>query len=238
MPDSPDAQAASIAATQPKLTPAPRGPGWRDPEKLLSETLAACASGIEKGTDFWIFAYGSLIWKPEFDFTEQRLATANGWHRALQMWSRLNRGTPECPGLVFALLPGGSCKGMAFRVPAAEMTRVVCGLWPREMVTGVYDPRFIGCRTAAGRISALAFTLQRSSPSYTGPLDANRYAQIFGQACGRFGTTLAYARATHEALQRAGIQDQALARLLNLADATPALPEPFRLPRAATSPSQ
>ncbi|WP_293606279.1 gamma-glutamylcyclotransferase, partial [Polaromonas sp. UBA4122] len=60
-------------------------------------------------TDLWIFAYASLIWRPEFEFAEERFAILRGYHRALKMWSRLNRGTPECPGLVFGLLPGGSC---------------------------------------------------------------------------------------------------------------------------------
>ena len=58
--------------------------------------------------DLWIFAYASLIWRPDFEFSEQRPAKLHGWHRALKMWSRINRGTPAVPGLVFALLSGGS----------------------------------------------------------------------------------------------------------------------------------
>ena len=69
--------------------------------------------------DLWVFGYASLIWRPEFEFAEQRPAQVRGYHRALKMWSRVNRGTPERPGLVFALLTGGSCKGMAYRVPRA-----------------------------------------------------------------------------------------------------------------------
>lgn len=60
--------------------------------------------------DLWIFGYGSLIWKPDFDYAERRPAKVHGWHRALKMWSRINRGTPECPGLVFGMLSGGSCR--------------------------------------------------------------------------------------------------------------------------------
>ncbi len=56
------------------------------------------------GGDLWVFGYASLIWRPEFDFLERRPARVHGWHRALRMWSRVNRGTPECPGLVFCLL--------------------------------------------------------------------------------------------------------------------------------------
>ena len=58
-------------------------------------------------SDLWIFGYASLIWRPEFEFAEKRPASVHGYHRALKMWSRVNRGSPECPGLVFALLSGG-----------------------------------------------------------------------------------------------------------------------------------
>ena len=68
--------------------------------------------------DLWLFGYGSLIWRPEFEFAERRPARVHGWHRALKMWSRVNRGTVANPGLVFGLLSGGSCHGMVFRIPA------------------------------------------------------------------------------------------------------------------------
>ena len=69
--------------------------------------------------DLWIFGYGSLIWRPDFEFAERRPAKVHGWHRALKMWSRINRGTPERPGLVFGMLSGGCCRGMVFRIPRA-----------------------------------------------------------------------------------------------------------------------
>ena len=166
--------------------------------------------------DLWVFGYASLIWRPEFEFAEQRRAHVHGWHRALKMWSRVNRGTPECPGLVFALLSGGSCHGMVYRVPRHEVLEVVSRLWLREMVTGVYDPRSLSCNTAKGPVQALAFTLSRHSPNYTGELSEARYQQIFSAACGRYGTTHDYARQTLEGLQGHGISDAALARLLRL----------------------
>ena len=166
--------------------------------------------------DLWVFGYASLIWRPEFEFVEQRRAHVHGWHRALKMWSRVNRGTPECPGLVFALLSGGSCHGVVYRVPRHEVLEVVSRLWLREMVTGVYDPRSLSCNTAKGPVQALAFTLSRHSPNYTGELSEARYQQIFSAACGRYGTTHDYARQTLEGLQGHGISDAALARLLRL----------------------
>src|ERR1700710_1627958 len=92
-------------------------PGSRDPSSLLAETM----KGWSAGDDMWIFGYASLIWRPEFEAAEERPATAFGWHRALEMRSRVNRGTPECPGLVFALVPGGSCHGRAYRIEQARV---------------------------------------------------------------------------------------------------------------------
>lgn len=167
-------------------------------------------------SDLWVFAYGSLIWNPEIDVAERRPLHVQGWHRALKMWSRINRGTPECPGLVFALLPGGSCRGIGLRIARRDADEALQRLWAREMLHAVYDPRWLHARDGHGSLRVLAFTLSRRSPSYTGVLDEARYRQIFREACGRYGTTLDYARATHDSLRQHGIHDAALARLLRL----------------------
>jgi cation transport protein ChaC len=88
-----------------------------------------------------VFAYASLIWRPEFQACEQRPATVFGHHRALKMWSRINRGTPERPGLVFALLPGGSCQGQVHQLPRDQAPDALQRLWAREMPTQTYTPR-------------------------------------------------------------------------------------------------
>jgi cation transport protein ChaC len=164
--------------------------------------------------DLWIFGYASLIWRPEFEVLEQHLTKVQGWHRALKMWSRLNRGSPECPGLVFALLSGGSCQGMVFRTPAADVKQTIEKLWFREMPNNVYTTRWLQCPTPKGLVNALAFTLPRNSPSYTGELSPAQYRHIFRHASGRYGTTLDYAQETLNSLKQHGIHDKALAALL------------------------
>lgn len=185
----------------------------RDPQHLLDKAHAEWGGH----TDLWVFAYGSLIWRPEFPFREQRHARVHGWHRALKMWSRINRGTPECPGLVFGMLSGGCCQGVVFRIAQAEGARALRQLWQREMANAVYDPRWLPCQTPKGEVRALAFTLSRRSPSHTGQLSEADYRRIFSQSCGKFGTTLDYARRTHEHLLELGIHDRALGQLLSLA---------------------
>lgn len=186
----------------------PRPP--RDPAALLAAVLAQWGGHA----DLWLFGYASLIWRPDFEFEERLPARVQGWHRALRMWSHVNRGTPEFPGLVFALLSGGSCHGMVFRVRRQLAPEVLTALWEREMPSAVYDPRWLRCDTPQGPVSALAFTLSRHSPSYTGPLSPAQYRQIFAQARGRYGTTHDYARQTFDSLKAHGIHDRKLEMLL------------------------
>jgi glutathione-specific gamma-glutamylcyclotransferase len=167
-----------------------------------------------KGHDLWVFAYASLIWRPEFEPAEQRLAKVYGHHRALKMWSRINRGTHERPGLVFALLPGGSCQGMAMRIPRDDVELALLRLWQREMPTDTYTPRWLPAHTDEGTVQALAFTLPRHHPQITGTLTPQQYATIFAHSRGRYGTTLDYALETLHGLQAMGLADAALARLL------------------------
>jgi cation transport protein ChaC len=166
--------------------------------------------------DLWVFAYGSLIWKPDFDYAERRSALVHGWHRALKMWSRINRGTPERPGLVFGLLTGGACRGMVLRIPRHEGREVLGKLWKREMVTAVYDPKWLTCHTPQGPVKALAFTLSRKSPNHTGVLSEEEYRAIFAQAKGIYGTTREYCELTLQELRRHNIRDRHLERLLKL----------------------
>ena len=183
----------------------------------IARTLAALQAQHPHGQDLWVFGYASLIWRPEFDALETHRTHVHGWHRSLKMWSRINRGSPDCPGLVFALLHGGSCQGLVYRIAASEAQGTLARLWAREMPMTVYEPRWLPCPTPDGTVRALAFTLPRQSPSHTGKLSPDRYREIFAQATGRFGSTQDYAVQTLQALRAQGIEDRALARLITLA---------------------
>ena len=190
----------------------------RHNRSMVAVTLDAIKAQHPPGEDLWVFAYASLIWRQEFIHTEQHLTRVHGWHRALKMWSRVNRGTPELPGLVFALLPGGSCRGLVFRIPAAQALFTLDRLWLREMPNQVYTPKYLDCPIAQDKanitVRALCFTLPKTSPSYTGHLSPAQYRDIFSKASGRFGSTLDYAQQTLASLQQLGIEDRALQALL------------------------
>ena len=167
--------------------------------------------------DLWVFGYASLIWRPEFEAEERTPATVYGYHRALEMASRINRGTPDCPGLVFALVSGGSCRGMAYRIARERVEIELERLWKREMALPVYDPKWLPCRTPTGNVAALGFTLSRASPGYTGALSEERLVEVLGSARGCFGTTLDYLIHTADCLAANGIRDRAIERLVSVA---------------------
>lgn len=190
-------------------------------EALAVRDTAAMLAQVQRQwdgqSDLWVFGYASLIWRPEFDAVEHRPALVRGWHRALQMRSRVNRGTPAQPGLVYALVSGGMCRGMVYRIPKDRGRAELDRLWAREMPTGVYDPRWLRCQTAAGQVLALAFTLSRRSPNYTGRIDDHEMLRILRHARGRYGSTLDYLVRTAEALRAHRMCDQESQRLLDLA---------------------
>lgn len=185
----------------------------REPEAALQRARSEWGG---RG-DLWVFGYASLIWRPEFEAAERRPARVHGFHRALKMRSRVNRGTPEVPGLVFALLPGGSCHGLAFRIARDRADDELARLWAREMPSAVYDARWLRCETTKGPVRALGFTLRRSSPSFTGVLDDAEMIAILKTARGRYGTTLDYLLDTARGLAAHGIRDREIERLVRLA---------------------
>lgn len=204
---------ASPPAFGPLLSPIAPELILRDPAAALQALRQAWQGHRER----WIFGYASLIWRPEFDAAEHRSALLHGWHRALRMRSRVNRGTPQQPGLVFALLPGGACRGVVYRLRAEQGEAELDRLWAREMPTGVYDARLLPCRTAQGPVLALAFTLSRRSEACTPRLPDDEIAHILRHAHGRYGSTLQYLAETAVALRERGVHDREIERLMALA---------------------
>jgi glutathione-specific gamma-glutamylcyclotransferase len=185
----------------------------RDPEAAYKQ-LRAHWPGDQA---CWVFGYASLIWRPEFAAAERHSALLHGWHRALRMRSRVNRGTPQTPGLVFALLSGGACRGFVYRLRPDRMEHDLRQLWLREMPTGVYDARVLPCRTAAGTVQALAFTLPRSSPACLHRLSDGELLHCLQHAHGRYGSTLDYLVQTAAALRQEGLRDREIERQMALA---------------------
>ncbi len=170
--------------------------------------------------DLWIFGYGSLMWSPGFRCAEKSVGMLKGYHRALCILSTRYRGTRARPGLVMGLCRGGSCWGMAFRVPAARVRRVLAKLWRREMLRKVYLPRLVPVRIGGGRrVRALAFIADPGHAQYARELDLHSRAQLVAQGIGRRGRCTDYIRKTIEHMLDLGVADPHLAEVLETAEA-------------------
>ncbi|TIL29554.1 gamma-glutamylcyclotransferase [Mesorhizobium sp.] len=177
--------------------------------------------------DFWVFGYGSLIWRPGFAHVETRRARLHGYRRSLCVYSFVHRGTRERPGLVLGLDRGGSCIGLAFRVPGDLRNEVITYLRERELVTNVYLERMLGIRLHKGdtrgadkgggenggetgggeTVEAVAYVVDRTHEQYAGALDAADAASVVRGAVGQSGKNEDYVSSTLEHLEALGIRD-------------------------------
>lgn len=164
--------------------------------------------------DFWVFGYGSLMWRPGFAHTETRRARLHGFRRSLCVTSVIYRGTPERPGLVLGLDRGGSCVGLAFRVPQELREEVLGYLRDRELVTSVYSERLLPVRLEDGEtVSAVSYVVDRAHDQYAGALDEETAAAIVAGAVGQAGRNEEYVLNTVAHLQALGIRDHWLEKV-------------------------
>jgi len=174
---------------------------------------------IPKGRGFWVFGYGSLMWRPGFDYLEARPALLRGYHRAFCIKSTHYRGTPEKPGLVLGLDRGGACRGRVFRISAAKAQAVARYLHEREMITGVYDPRWRNIETPRGSVRAVAYVADRRHPQYVGKLSERCILEMILGGVGVSGSNRDYLARTVRHLDELGIADGPLHRLQRLVKA-------------------
>jgi len=161
--------------------------------------------------DLWVYGYGSLMWNPGFVHDRGMPGLVHGYHRALCVYSTRFRGTPEEPGLVMGLDRGGSCHGMAFRVPGARVTETLLELWHREMRNRTYHPRLLPVRLAEGIVHALAFVVDRSHPNYAGKMPLQEVARRIVRCRGQRGPNADYLFNTIAHPEALGVHDERLA---------------------------
>jgi cation transport protein ChaC len=166
--------------------------------------------------DLWVFGYGSLMWRPGFEFIEQVQARLVGEHRALCVYSFDHRGTPEKPGLVLGLDRGGACRGVAFRVAAKRRTETIDYLRAREQTTNVYREvmRSVWLENEARqRVSALTFVVDRGHVQYAGRLSLPEQLRYVNQGHGRSGNNRDYVLSTVKSIEAQGFRDPQLHQL-------------------------
>ena len=177
-------------------------------------------------SEIWVFGYGSLIFNPIMDFCERIHGRVYGFHRRFCLWTRLGRGSPDCPGLVLALDRGGSCPGIAFRLKPENAIEELDLLWKREMVTLAYEARWLNLHTQTGIKRAISFVSRPDRPQYASPMSIDSEADVIAAASGFIGPCREYLFDTVAALRDNGITDPHLEKLmhqvkLRLASETP-----------------
>jgi cation transport protein ChaC len=163
--------------------------------------------------DLWVFAYGSLMWRPGFAVVERAPARLIGAHRALCVWSHVHRGTPERPGLVLGLDRGGMCRGIAYRVTASARAATLAYLRAREQVTMVYREcvRPVVLLThPEQRVQAVCYMVDRSHPQYAGRLTLAQQLHHVRQGHGISGQNRDYVLAAVKELEALGCRDREL----------------------------
>ena len=175
-------------------------------------------AGSNGSGEVWVFAYGSLIWNPEFAFIEERHGIVRGWHRSFCLgWVRIYRGTPERPGIMLAMDRGGSCRGVAFRLPPEAVEGSLIPLLRREMPIKrdklQVPARWVTVQTAEGDVRAIAFPISRASPAYLPGLTEDQVVEALATAAGERGSMAEYLHSTVAHLEQRGIHDRYLWRL-------------------------
>jgi len=180
---------------------------WRLTDAEREATRAAILAG--RSADLWLFAYGSLMWDPGIHIVEIRTATLNGFHRSFCLKSKIGRGSADNPALMAALDRGGTCNGLALRIPAAHVDRETEILWMREMVAGSYVPTMVTIATPQGRVEAVTFEINRRSDRYV-RLDLDETARLIATGRGVRGTSLEYLENVAARLDLLGLSDPAI----------------------------
>ena len=182
-----------------------------------AEELEASIEGILSRHDgdapLHVFGYGSLMWNPAVDHAGARPAKVHGWHRSFCLRSIVGRGSQESPGLMLALDRGGACQGLLLHIEASKVRSELRVLWRREMLTEVYQPRWVTARVDGEPVRAITFTVNRSHPRYTKALPLDEMARMINTGAGSLGTCREYFDATLQKLNAMGIRDAGMERL-------------------------
>lgn len=184
----------------------------RLPPEQRQASKRAILQAIGDG-EVWLFGYGSLMWNPCIDYLDRQPALLYGYHRSFCLRAPTGRGSPECPGLMLALKPGGSCRGIAYRIDPQLADTEFDIVWNREMVSGAYQARLLTIRTPLGRQWAATFVVNRAHPRYLPEIGTDEAATMIARAKGWLGSCAEYLFNTVEHLDQLGVRDGALHEL-------------------------
>ncbi|WP_321927704.1 gamma-glutamylcyclotransferase [Paraburkholderia guartelaensis] len=173
----------------------------------LAQTMEHCPLPV--GSDIWVFAYGSLMWNPLFRFEERVIATLGGFHRSFCIRLIAGRASPDRPGRMLSLEPGGKAEGVVLRMPKENLQEELRILWTREMVTGAYNPVWAPYTTRSGHEGhAIAFAADPKQAQYDADSRPSVIAPLIAQASGPMGSNAEYVHNLRRALADCDMKDE------------------------------
>lgn len=158
----------------------------------------------------WIFAYGSLIFRPSFAHIEVRRAFLPGYMRRFWQGSPDHRGVPEAPGRVATLVPAADAwvGGCVYRIDAAHADAILAELDIREQagferhLLPVYDAPH-----GNAFAEAVVYVARPGNPHFLGPLEEVEIAAWVRRSHGPSGPNTDYVLALRHALRSLDIHD-------------------------------
>lgn len=201
--------------------PTPRGPYREISDAARRECRDRILAEMPANGEIWVFGFGSLMWNPCFSHTACQPATLSGYQRKFHIWTAKARGTPDLPGLGLCLEPvaEGECRGMAYRLDPASLSRDLEALWQREMTTGIYSPIWHPLQLATGtEIEAITFVVNSDNRQYAGAMPVAQMAVAIARAHGEYGSCRDYLAQTIDGMASLEVYDHELDELLRQVD--------------------
>lgn len=170
--------------------------------------------------ELWVFGYGSLMWRPGFEYVEKAPAKCIGYQRKFCIYSTVYRGTPEDAGLVLGLDVGGETTGMAFRVAPENKVKVMEYLREREQINDVYHEILHPLDIVGhGKKMAIFYVAIDGHEQYAGDLTKDQQAEIIARSAGGMGSNRDYLFNSHNILLELDIHDEYMAKLVDMVKA-------------------
>lgn len=168
----------------------------------------------------WIFAYGSLIFRPGFDWLERRRAFVAGFARRFWQGSPDHRGVPEAPGRVVTLVPdAGACGGCAYRVEPRGADAILAALDAREQAG--FERTMVDLLDAPGGAPfarGVTWVAGAANAHFLGPLPEREIAAVVRARRGPSGTNADYALRLRDALRALEVVDEHVETIAALID--------------------
>lgn len=184
------------------------------PEERIESSMQSMLASRPPQEPIWVFAYGSLIWNPLFQFAESCPATLPGWRRSFCIHLFVGRACSTRPGRMMALAAGGLTEGLALRLSEDCVEEELRVIWRREMVGGAYRPTWTRVTLSDGRsVRALTFTAETQSKLYQAQDDIDTIAPLIAAAEGPLGPNRDYVLQLYSALRQHGIEDAYIQQL-------------------------